>query len=295
MNAGNFAERLRSREQLIGYWVVLDAPVATERIARIGYDYMALDGQHGLLGYQGLLTNLMAIDAGASLRTPGGAGTGTVGLVRVEANNPTPIGRALDAGAAGVIVPLVDTAADAARAVAAARYPSARAASGAGAPAAANAGSAGASAGGVLRAPGGGVRSYGPMRSGLRIGPVPAEADAATVVLAMIETPQGLANVAEICATPGLDGIYVGPSDLCLAVGGRYPGDPDVAEEFDAALELIAKTARAAGVAAGIHTPDGETAQRRLAAGYTYATVASDLTHLEAIATTHLNNARSSS
>ncbi|GAA2787129.1 HpcH/HpaI aldolase family protein [Kribbella solani] len=333
MNAGNFAARLRSREQLIGYWVVLDAPVATERIARIGYDYVVLDGQHGLLGYQGLLTNLMAIDAGSSLRTPARAGagasadadasaradagtgtgtgtgtgagtgagvgsdarTGTVGLVRVEANNPTPIGRALDAGAAGVIVPLVDTAADAARAVAAARYPSPRNtnaaadASGTGTPAAADASGGSTPAAGM----GGGVRSYGPMRSGLRIGPVPAEADAATVVLAMIETPQGLANVAEICATPGLDGIYVGPSDLCLSVGGRYPGDPEVADEFNAAIELIAKTARAAGVAAGIHTPDGETAQRYLAAGYTYATVSSDLTHLEEIATTHLETARS--
>ncbi|GAA1578893.1 MULTISPECIES: HpcH/HpaI aldolase family protein [Kribbella] len=258
MNAKNFADRLRAREQLVGYWVVLDAPIATERIARIGYDYVALDGQHGLLGYQGLLSGLMAVDAGASL------GTGAVGMVRVEANHPTPIGRALDAGAAGVIVPLVDSAEDAARAVAAARYPAA------------------------------GIRSYGPMRSGLRIGPVPGEADAATVVLAMIETPQGLANVTEICATPGLDGIYVGPSDLCLAVGGRFPNDPGVAEEFEDALALIAKTALAAGVAAGIHTPDGATAHRRLSEGYTFATVASDLTHLEAIATTHLEAARSS-
>ncbi|MGZ0147331.1 HpcH/HpaI aldolase family protein [Kribbella sp. WER1] len=258
MNAKNFADRLRSREQLVGYWVVLDAPIATERIARIGYDYVALDGQHGLLGYQGLLSGLMAVDAGAAL------GTGAVGMVRVEANDATPIGRALDAGAAGVIVPLVDSAEDAARAVAAARYPAA------------------------------GIRSYGPMRSGLRIGPVPGEADAATVVLAMIETPQGLANVAEICATPGLDGIYVGPSDLCLAVGGRFPNDPEVAEEFENALALISKTAGEAGVAAGIHTPDGETARRRLCEGYTFATVASDLTHLEAIATSHFKAARSS-
>ncbi|MGW7680041.1 HpcH/HpaI aldolase family protein [Kribbella sp. NPDC054772] len=261
MTANNFAERLRAREQLIGYWVVLDAPVATERIARIGYDYVALDGQHGLLGYQGLLSGLMAVDAGATLST-GAAGAGAVGLVRVEANDATPIGRALDAGAAGVIVPLVDTAEDAARAVAAARYP------------------------------GAGIRSYGPMRSGLRFGPVPAEADAATVVLAMIETPQGLANVAEICATPGVDGIYVGPSDLCLAVGGRYPNDPEVADDFDNALEVIAKAAAEAGVAAGIHTPDGKTANLRLTQGYTFATVASDLTHLEAIATDHLKAAR---
>ncbi|ADB30523.1 4-hydroxy-2-oxovalerate aldolase [Kribbella flavida DSM 17836] len=245
----SFAARLRARDQLVGYWVMLDAPPATERIARVGYDYVVLDQQHGLLSTRGILDGLMAIDA---------AGTATVGLVRVEANNATPIGRALDAGAAGVIVPLVDSAEDAARAVRAAKYPPA------------------------------GIRSYGPARSGLRVGPVPAEADAATVVLAMIETAAGLDNVAEICATPGLDGVYVGPSDLCLAVGGTFPGDPEVDEVFDAAVQRIAEVAAAAGVAAGIHTNDGATAKRRLAEGYTFATVSSDLDHLQAVAADHL-------
>ena len=250
MDTKGFADRLRAREPVVGYWVTMDAPVATERIARVGYDYVVLDGQHGLLGTRGLLDGLIAIEAG---------GSWTVGLVRVEANNATPIGRALDAGAAGVIVPLIDTAEDAANAVRAARYPPS------------------------------GIRSYGPSRSGLRIGPVPAEADAATVVLAMIETRQGLENVAAICATPGLDGIYVGPSDLCLAVGGKFPGDPEVAEAFDAAVALIARTAAAAGIAAGIHTPSGEVARRRLAEGYTFATVSSDLDHLQAAAAAHLD------
>lgn len=249
MKAKGFADRLRAREAAVGYWVTLDAPAATERIARLGYDYVVLDGQHGLLSTRGVLDGLMAIDAGDSP---------AVGLVRVEANNATPIGRALDAGAAGVIVPLVDTAEDAARAVRAARYPPT------------------------------GIRSYGPARSSLRIGPVPAEADAATVVLAMIETRQGLDNAAAICATPGLDGIYVGPSDLCLAVGGKFPGDPDVAEAFDAAIELIASSAAEAGIAAGIHTRDGEAARRRLGEGYTFATVASDLDHLQQAAAAHL-------
>jgi 2-keto-3-deoxy-L-rhamnonate aldolase RhmA len=254
MTSKDFADRLRSRQATLGYWVMLNAPAATERIALTGYDYVVLDGQHGLIDQRGLLDGLMAIDA---------AGNGTAGLIRVEANNPTPIGRALDAGAAGVIVPLIDTAEDALKAVQAARYPPT------------------------------GVRSYGPARSGLRIGPVPAEADAATVVLAMIETRQGLENVAGICATPGLDGIYVGPSDLRLGIGGKYPGDPDVAEAFDAAIELIARTAAEAGIAAGIHTNSGNEARQRLAEGYTFATVSSDLDHLQAAAATHLIAARS--
>ncbi|GAA3119445.1 4-hydroxy-2-oxoheptanedioate aldolase [Kribbella aluminosa] len=258
MSANDFALKVRAREQLVGYWITLDSPAAAERIGRLGYDYVVLDGQHGLIGYRGLVTGLLAIDAGSSIGP-----RASVGLVRVEANDPTPIGRALDAGATGVIVPLVDTADDVARAVRAAKYPPA------------------------------GARSFGPMRAALRIGPVPADSNEATVVLAMIETPLGLRNVAEICATPGLDGVYVGPSDLSLALGAKFPGDPEVDGPFEEAVELIARTAREAGVAAGIHTFDGEAAKRRLAQGYTFATVASDLSHLEAAAAAHLTTARS--
>jgi len=247
-----FAARLRNRERILGYWSVLDAPVATERLARLGYDYVCLDMQHGLLGYAGLLASLTAIDAGGA----------SVGLVRVEANNPTPIGRALDAGATGVIVPLIDSAEDAARAVSAVRYPPL------------------------------GRRSYGPMRSGLRIGPDPAEAHAETVVLAMIETPSGLAEVEEICATPGLDGVYVGPSDLRLAVGGAHTRDTSVDEVFEEAVRRVREAAAAVGIAAGIHTPDGATAARRLAEGYTFASIASDVVHLEQAARGHLEAAR---
>jgi 4-hydroxy-2-oxoheptanedioate aldolase len=245
----SFADRLRAREPLVGYWSALDAPVATERIARLGYDYVCLDGQHGYLGYPGMLGALLAVSS-----------AGGTGLVRVEANDITPIGRALDAGASGVIVPLVDTAADAAAAVASVRYPP------------------------------DGRRSFAANRSGLR----PAEANAVNVVIAMIETPGALSELDAICATPGLDGVYVGPSDLSLAVGGAYPMDPAVSTEFESAVARVREAARAAGVAAGIHTPNGATAARRLAEGFTFASVASDLSHLEQAARAHLEEARKS-
>ncbi|MFD6059560.1 HpcH/HpaI aldolase family protein [Rhodococcus wratislaviensis] len=251
MSAQEFAARLRGRERIVGYWSVIDSPVSTEWLAHVGWDYIALDLQHGLIGYSGMVAGLTAIDASGS----------TVGMIRVESNDPTPIGRALDAGAAGVIVPLVNTAEEAAQAVAAATYPPA------------------------------GVRSYGPMRSQLRIGPNPADANRDTVVVVMIETPQGLASVEKICAVPGLDGVYVGPSDLRLAVGGAHPNDPSVDDEFEAALVRVREAAAAAGIAAGIHTPDGAVAARRLAEGYTFATVASDLTHLKAASAAHLKAA----
>jgi 4-hydroxy-2-oxoheptanedioate aldolase len=252
MTAAEFAARVRGRETVIGYWSVLDAPVATERVARAGFDYVALDAQHGLIGYSGMLGGLMAIDASAS----------AVGVVRVEANDPTPIGKALDAGAAGVIVPLVNTPEEAAAAVAATRYPPM------------------------------GIRSYGPMRSALRVGPEPATANDSVVVLAMIETPQGLANVDAIAATPGLDGLYIGPSDLTLAVGGATPGDPAVADEFAAALTTVRQACEANQIAAGIHTASGKIAAQRLAAGFTFVSIASDLTHLELAAKAQLADAR---
>ncbi len=243
-----FATKIRNRRRAVGYWVVLDAPAATEQIGRLGYDYVVLDGQHGLLGHSGILNGLLSVDAGGR----------SVGLVRVEANNPTPIGRALDAGAGGVIVPLVDTAADAQRAVAAARYPP------------------------------GGIRSFGPTRASLRVGRAPADADAAVVVLAMIETASGLESVEEICSVPGLDGVYVGPSDLRLAIGGRTPTDAAVDDDFDAALQRIRDAAAAAGIAVGIHTFDGDTARRRLAEGFTFVSISGDLDHLVGIAAQHL-------
>lgn len=249
MTAESFAARLRGREPLVGYWSSLDAPVATERIAGLGYDYVCLDGQHGYLGYAGMVGSLQAVDA---------AGGDTVGLVRVAANDITPIGRALDAGACGVIVPLIETAADAAAAVASVRYPPL------------------------------GRRSFATNRSGLR----PPEANERNIVVAMIETPSALSEVDAICATPGLDGVYVGPSDLSLAVGGAFPMDPAVATELEAAVTRVREAARQAGIAAGMHTRDGAAAARRLAEGFTFASIASDLAHLEQAARGHLEDAR---
>lgn len=243
-----FAQALRSGEPLVGYWSMLDSPVSNERIARLGYDYVCLDMQHGLIGYAGMVANLTAIDAGST----------SVGLVRVEANDFTMIGRALDAGAVGVIVPMVDDAADATAAVAACRYPPL------------------------------GRRSHYPARAGLRIGFDPADAHAAVAVIAMIETAQGLANVESIAATPGLDAIYIGPSDLRLAVGGATTSDPSVEGDFQAALARVRAAGAAAGIRVGIHTPSGAIAAARLAQGYSFVSVASDLTHLEAAAGDHL-------
>lgn len=252
-----FARKFRAREPIVGYWVMMDFPPATERLARVGYDYLCFDQQHGLLGYDGLLRGLIAVDAGSRLGP-----TETVGIVRAAANDITWIGQALDAGAAAVIVPLVDSAADARLAVQNAKYPPL------------------------------GRRSFGPMRAQLRLGRDPQAANDDVLVLAMIETPAGLANVEEIAAVDGIDGLYIGPSDLSLALGAAFPGDPAVAEEFAAAVERIKAAAKAAGKSVGMHTPSGGAAQKRLSEGFDVVTVSGDLVHLEEVATAHLGAAR---
>lgn len=252
MSAADFAARARRREPVVGYWITLDSPLLTERLAGAGFDYVVLDSQHGELDGRAQQAGLLAIDAA----------NGAAGLVRVEANHPTPIGRALDLGAAGVIVPLINSADEAAAAVAASRYPPL------------------------------GIRSFGPIRSDLRIGTEPAKINNTVLVLAMIETADGLANVEAIAATPGLDGIYVGPSDLSLGLGAAFPGDPSVTGEFDAALTRIRTACADNKIIAGIHTPSGAAAAQRLAEGFTLATVAHDVGHLLAAAHDHLAVAR---
>ncbi|WP_063008537.1 HpcH/HpaI aldolase family protein [Nocardia kruczakiae] len=249
-SVNRFAERLRSGSKAVGYWVVCDNPVATERIAMLGYDYVCIDAQHGLIEYRGMLAGITAIDA-----------AGIAALVRVQLNDPFWIGQALDAGARGVIVPMVDTAGEAAAAVAACRFPPV------------------------------GRRSNGALRAGLRIGPSLAEANAEVACVVMIETVDGLRNVAEIVSVPGVDALYIGPSDLRIALGGAGPTDPAVDAEFEEALRVVRKAAVAAGKAVGIHCPNGATAARRLAEGFHYVSIANDLMHMEQAAKSHLAQA----
>jgi 4-hydroxy-2-oxoheptanedioate aldolase len=247
----HLAAAVRSRQPLIGYWVSSDSAAIAERMASAGYDYICLDLQHGLLDYPGILHGLMAVAAG-----------GSAGIVRVPPGDPAWIGRALDAGARGVIVPLVSTAAQAAAAVAACRYPPA------------------------------GERSFGPVRSGLTIGPAPRAADEQVACIVMIETADGLANAAAICAVPGVDAVYVGPSDLSISLGADEPAAGWARPEFGQALAAIRAAAAAAGIGCGMHCNDGDAAARALADGFTFATVSNDLSHLQAAARDHLARAR---
>jgi 4-hydroxy-2-oxoheptanedioate aldolase len=233
-----------------GLWATIPSPLTAEALAASGPDYVVVDEQHGAVGPEAMAAMLVAI-----------AARGAAPLVRVAANEPFAIGRALDLGAAGVIVPLVESAAEAARAVAACRY-----------------------------APEG-SRSYGPLRAPLAHGSADPDVLGGAICLVMVETRAGLEAVEEIAATPGLDGVYVGPSDLSLSLGVRPApqlGHPTVR----AALERVRAACQAAGVHCGVHCLAAEEAAEHAARGFSPVTAGTDLAFVHAGAARALATSR---
>ncbi len=172
-------ENLRTEPASVGGWCSIPSPFASELMGRCGFDWVCVDTQHGLIGYDALVPMLQALH-----------GTGTPSLVRVPWNAPEHIMKSLDSGAQGIIVPMVDNAEQARAAVAAAKYPP-----------------LGTRSWGPIRA-----AFDAPDYS-------PETANHRTIVATMIETADGVRNVDEILSTPGVDAAYVGPSDLALGHG----------------------------------------------------------------------------
>jgi 4-hydroxy-2-oxoheptanedioate aldolase len=178
--------------------------------------------------------------------------------VRLPSTDPAPIGRVLDAGTDAVIIAMIESPEQAAAAVAATRY-----------------------------APEG-VRSFGPLRASLGLDPAALEARVS--VFAMIETAQGLAAVDEICAVPGLTGVYVGPADLAISLG-YGPADAWGQAEVRDAMAHVHKSALAAGLVTGIHASNGTRGKALAEAGFQMITLASESQALRRGAIDHLNEA----
>ena len=241
----------REGGQTIGCWLSMANAYSAEAIAKLGFDWVCVDLQHGLIDYTDLTHMLPAISN--SEATP---------LVRVPWNEPYEIMKALDAGAYGVIVPMVNNRDEAAQAVAACRYPPA------------------------------GQRSFGPIRGALYGGRGYAQqANEQMACIAMIETKEGIENLEEIVTTPGLDGIYIGPADLALSMGLPVSGDQPQ-EEHLAMVKHIQQTCKSHGVAIGIHTSSLEYAQKYLGLGFNFVTLGSDAGHMAKNAAKELAAAR---
>lgn len=220
-------------------WVSIGNPFVAEIMAAQGYDSLTIDAQHGALDYAAMLPMLQAMRA-----------SGVTPMVRVPWLEPGVIMKALDAGAYGIICPMVNTAKDAARFVSYMRYPP------------------------------GGQRSFGPTRVNFAAGAGYADrANASLLALAMIETGEAIDNLEAIIATPGLDGVYVGPADLALGMtaGRLRPGlDREEPEMIDA-IRQIASVARSNGRFAGIHCGSSEYAARAIGWGYDFVTLSNDV------------------
>ena len=226
--------RLTTAKSVNG-WCAIPSPVTAEIMGRQGFDLMTVDLQHGLIDYPMALTMLQVLQ-----------GLPAPVMARVPWNEPGILMKCLDAGFAGIICPMINTAEDARRLVAATRY----------APM--------------------GSRSFGPTRANMVYGPSYAKtANDTVVILAMIETREALQNLDAILATPGIDGVYVGPSDLGLSLGYEPTLDPTAPEVLAAIAEIATRT-KAAGHIAGCHTGSPAMIRRMFAQGFDFASLLTD-------------------
>lgn len=244
--ANALKQRLAAGRPAINAWLNIASPFVAELMAQGGYDSMTIDMQHGVFDYETMLGALQAM-----------RGTAVTPMVRVAWNEPTGIGRALDAGAMGIICPMISSAEEARRFVAAAKYPPL------------------------------GQRSNGPIRAGLYSdGAYQTTANAETLAIPLIETRQGMENLSAILDVEGVAGVYVGPSDLRLSYGM-----PVQMERTDPAFvpvlkqyEMMITECEKRGLFAGMHTATHDDGIFYVDMGFRMVTISSDSASLLAAA-----------
>lgn len=234
-------------KSLVGGWLSFGDPLILETMLAAPFDYIGVDTQH----------TLMSVEDAARLLV-GRALGGKPVLVRTPDESAAGIGKVLDAGGDGVIVPMVNSG-ETARAVVAACQYSPR-----------------------------GVRSFGPMRSGM---PFDVEGLSARIAsFVMVETPEAVSRIDEICATPGLTGVYVGPADLAIGLGLPV-GAPEMPQALKSALVTVAESCARHGVLAAGHFPVGHAAELQ-ALGFRMFTVGADRRYLAVGAAADVRAAR---
>jgi 2-keto-3-deoxy-L-rhamnonate aldolase RhmA len=230
-----FRQALATGRPLIGIWSMLNSTNAVEGIAWSGFDWLLIDGEH---------SPVTLADAMAHMRVL--AATPTLPIVRLVWNDPVLLKQYLDAGAATIMLPYVQTAAEAEAAVLAMRYPPR------------------------------GQRGVAAMHRASRYGRIKdyaEHADDSLFLIVQIETRQAMSNLDAILAVDGVDAVFFGPGDLAASMGftGR-PDHPEVTAEIDAALERVRRARKAAGLLA----PNAELGERHIRSGFDFVSVAND-------------------
>jgi 4-hydroxy-2-oxoheptanedioate aldolase len=241
----SLAKRFRAGETVFSGWCGLPYPLVAETIGRDGFTAVTLDSQHGLWDLNGILAGIAVLHQ-----------AGAAPIVRVPVGDFAMTSRVLDFGAEGIIAPMINNAADARALAAAAKYPPL------------------------------GERSWGPHRATILAGLTDQsvylrEANDHIVTLAMIETRAALKNLDAILATPGIDGVFLGPSDLSIAFSDGGKLEPTSAEVEDA-LDRIVAAARKANKIPGAYCHSAERAVALAKRGMRFLAVMSDLAFLRA-------------
>ena len=230
-----FKRDLHEGKLQIGCWSSLASPLSTEVLGLAGFDWLLLDGEHSPNDLNTFILQLMALKD--SVSAP---------VVRTSANDPVQIKRLLDAGFYNFLVPFVETADEAARAVAATRYPPE------------------------------GIRGVSVAMRGNRYGTEPdyfAASNQNVTVAVQIESRGGVENIGAICAVPGVDAVFIGPSDLAAGLGHiGNPAHPDV----QAGMQDVFAPVAAARMPVGGLAPAGGEARRDIGMGATMVAVGSD-------------------
>jgi 4-hydroxy-2-oxoheptanedioate aldolase len=219
-----------------GVWCYIDSDLSMEMAAAEGCDYVLIDLQHGVIDMAQAITMTRASQF-----------HGTNPIIRVPHCDPEAIGKALDGGAAGVMIPMVESADTARDLVRAAHYP-----------------------------PQGGIRSFGPIRSMLLHKSIELDVIGQPATIAMIETVKGVEQAVAIARTPGLSAIYIGSVDLSISLGLGPKVMHDDAR-FKDAIGSVKRACDDAGIVAGIHCSNGEIAAKYAAQGYRMVTAATDI------------------
>ncbi len=228
---------------VVNGWLAIPSAFAAETMAHQGWDSLTIDMQHGVVDYQVAVTMLQAIST-----------TSVVPLARVPWLDSASIMKVLDAGAYGVVCPMINSRADAEAFVRTCRYPPE------------------------------GFRSFGPVRAVLYAGADYFDhANQTVLTIAQIETAEAVDNIEEIVRVPGLDAVYIGPADLAVTLGYK-PGFDHTEPTIVAALDKVLAAAESQGLIAGIHNATPGYARQMIDKGFRMVTVQSDARLLAAAA-----------
>ena len=204
--ATDFTAAITDDTPVVGNWVTFPEPAVAELFAALGFDFVTVDMEHSAMTLETTLDAIRAVDAAAD---------DAAAIVRLPGHDPDRIKRVLDAGVDGIMAPMVETPAEAEALVEACRYPPA------------------------------GRRGVGPGRGsdyGVTLPETIAAGEDAFTLILQIESPEGVDNAREIAATPGVDALFVGPTDLTVAMGGLDESDAEFLDAVESVLDSAAAT-----------------------------------------------------